>query len=53
LIDILTNAPSLVLSKVDLHPNELGHKQKAEALAGFIISEKVIDKYIYAGRFKV
>lgn len=37
---------SLVISKNDIHPSELGHKKNAEKLLNFIIKEGIIEKHI-------
>jgi len=38
--------PSLLLSKKDAHPSELGHKIKAEAILKFLNDEGIIEKYL-------
>lgn len=40
---------SLVISKNDIHPSELGHKKNAEKLLNFMIDKKIIKKYLSNG----
>jgi hypothetical protein len=40
---------SLVISKNDIHPSELGHKKNAEKLLNFMIDKEIIGRYLNSG----